>query len=108
FDWQWARSVAGPDTLFGGARPFFTLVFIALGLFGAWTHYRRDCTSWAYVAVLFATLSAGLIFYLNFRYGYSYARDRFPGIEFHEVRERDYFYIVSFSVWGVWMGIGLA
>ncbi|HLU24074.1 MAG TPA: DUF2723 domain-containing protein, partial [Longimicrobiales bacterium] len=108
FDWQWARSVAGPDTIFGGARPIFTFVFLLIGLYGAWTHYRRDRTSWAYVAVLFATLSAGLIIYLNFKYGYSYGRARFPAIEFREVRERDYFYIASFSVWGVWAGIGLA
>jgi hypothetical protein len=25
-----------------------------------------------------------------------------------EVRERDYFFIVSFSLWGLWAGIGLA
>jgi hypothetical protein len=28
--------------------------------------------------------------------------------ELREVRERDYFFIVSFSVWGLWCGIGLA
>ena len=29
-------------------------------------------------------------------------------VELHEVRERDYFFIVSFSVWGLWAGIGIA
>jgi hypothetical protein len=29
-------------------------------------------------------------------------------MEWREVRERDYFFIVSFSFWGVWAGIGLA
>src|SRR5690606_31380479 len=33
FDWQWARSVAGPDTIFGGARPSFTFVFLLIGLY---------------------------------------------------------------------------
>jgi len=108
FDWQWARSIAGNDSLFGGVRPLVTLVFAGLGIYGAITHYRHDRRSWAYVAVLYATLSVALVFYLNFRYGYSYARDRFPGMEMHEVRERDYFFIASFSVWGVWAGIGLA
>ncbi len=108
FDWQWARSVAGNSSLFGGARPLFTLLFTALGVYGAWTHYRKDRSSWAYVAVLFLTLSLGLTFYLNFRYGYTWGtRGEIP-MEWREVRERDYFFIVGFSVWGVWAGIGLA
>src|SRR5690606_18714524 len=48
----------------------------------------------------------GLTFYLNFKYGYTW---NLPvPIEWREVRERDYFFIVGFSVWGVWAGIGLA
>jgi hypothetical protein len=96
--------VAGNLGWFGGLRPLFTLLFVALGALGAWTHWRRDRVSWAFVAVLFLTLSLGLTFYLNFKYGYTYppanGRDT-------EVRERDYFFIVSFSVWGLWAGIGL-
>jgi hypothetical protein len=108
FDWQWARAVAGAKTVFGGARPLFTLVFALLGLYGAWTHYKKDRTSWAYVATLFVTLSLGLVFYLNFKYGYSWpTRGQVP-MEWREVRERDYFFIVSFSLWGVWAGVGLA
>lgn len=105
FDWQWARSVNGLVSFFGGFRVLLTLLFTALGLFGAWTHYRRDRISWVYFALLFVTLSIGLTFYLNFRYGYSY-----PGVtrDMTEVRERDYFFIVSFSLWGLWAGIGLA
>ncbi|MGH7507660.1 MAG: hypothetical protein ACRELX_18555, partial [Longimicrobiales bacterium] len=112
FDWQWARGVAGNQSWFGGFRPLFTLLFVALGIFGAAAHYRRDRVSWAYVLALFFTLSAGLVFYLNFRYGYTYpfAPDPrtlgFP--EVREVRERDYFFIVGFSVWALWAGIGLA
>ncbi|HEX7049101.1 MAG TPA: DUF2723 domain-containing protein, partial [Longimicrobiales bacterium] len=108
FDWQWARSIAGNESVFGGVRPLVTLLFTALGLHGAWTHYRRDRASWAYIAVLFATLSLGLVFYLNFKYGYTWATDAAPSMEMHEVRERDYFFIVGFSVWGLWAGIGLA
>ena len=106
FDWQWARSVGGLQNWFGGARPLFTLLFIGLGLYGAARHYRADRPSWAYVAVLFVTLSFGLMFYLNFRYGYTYPSD--ASMEMREVRERDYFFIVGFSVWGVWAGIGIA
>jgi hypothetical protein len=48
----------------------------------------------------------GLVFYLNCSYGFS-----LPSLnptDIHEVRERDYFFIVSFSVWGLWAGIGIA
>jgi hypothetical protein len=104
FDWQWARSVAGNLSWFGGLRPLFTLLFVALGALGAWTHWRRDRVSWAFFALLLLTLSVGLTFYLNFKYGYTYPP---AGGRDTEVRERDYFFIVSFSLWGLWSGIGL-
>ncbi|HEX2166354.1 MAG TPA: DUF2723 domain-containing protein [Longimicrobiales bacterium] len=105
FDWQWARSVNGLSSFFGPVRVLFTLLFVGLGLFGAWSHFKRDRTSWVYFAILFVTLSIGLTFYLNFKYGFSH-----PGVTraVTEVRERDYFFIVSFSLWGVWAGIGIA
>ncbi|HEV2131727.1 MAG TPA: DUF2723 domain-containing protein, partial [Longimicrobiaceae bacterium] len=108
FDWQWARSVAGADPLFGGARPFLTLVFLLLGLLGARAHWGRDRSSAVLLGTLFLTLSVGLVFYLNFRYGYSITQERFPDPAMHEVRERDYFFLIGFSVWGLWAGIGLA
>jgi hypothetical protein len=105
FDWQWARSVAGNLSWFGGLRPLLTLLFVALGALGAWSHWRRDRVSWAFMFVLLLTLSVGLTFYLNFKYGYTYPP---AGGQNTEVRERDYFFIVSFSLWGLWAGIGLA
>src|SRR5688572_3447965 len=75
FDWQWARSVDGNRSVFGGLRPLITLIFTALGVFGAYTQFKRDRKSFLYVAVLFATLSLGLVIYLNFRYGYTYPVD---------------------------------
>ncbi|NJD09021.1 MAG: DUF2723 domain-containing protein [Gemmatimonadetes bacterium] len=104
FDWQWARSVAGNLSWFGGLRPLFTLLFVLLGAAGAWTHWRRDKSSWAFFAVLFVTVSLGLTFYLNFKYGYTYPPANGQNTE---VRERDYFFMVSFSLWGLWAGIGL-
>jgi hypothetical protein len=107
FDWQWARMVNGLRSWFGFPRPLFTLAFLLLGFYGAWTHWKRDRISAAYVGLLFLTLSAGLTFYLNFRYGYTYPLGgQFS--ELREVRERDYFFICGFSLWGVWAGIGLA
>jgi hypothetical protein len=57
------------------------------------------------VAVLFFTLSFGLVYYMNFRYGYMQAQ--VMGYPDSEVRERDYFYLITFSVWGLWVGVGL-
>ncbi|HEY0304835.1 MAG TPA: DUF2723 domain-containing protein, partial [Longimicrobiales bacterium] len=106
FDWQWGRSISGNRAWFGGARPLVTVLFIFLGIFGAIQHFKRDRKSFWYFFTLVATLSFGLTFYLNFRYGYSIPLD--VPVEAREVRERDYFFIVSFSLWGVWTGIGIA
>lgn len=107
FDWQWARGIDGDSVLFGKARAPFTILFIVLGVFGMVEHYRRDKASWAYMASLFAVLSVGLTYYLNFKYGYSIpAPVNDP--ELHEVRERDYFFVAGFSVWGLLAGVGIA
>jgi hypothetical protein len=107
FDWQWARSLDGSATVFAKLRLPFTMLFTGLGVWGAIEHARRDRASFIYLATLFGTLSVALVYYLNFKYGYSLlapAADR----ALHEVRERDYFFIVSFSVWGLWAGMGIA
>jgi hypothetical protein len=108
FDWQWSRTLQGTQTLFAMARLPFTLLFTTLGLYGAVEHFKRDRASWWYLATLFATLSVALVYYLNFKYGYSIADPLGGDPELHEVRERDYFFIVSFSVWGLWAGMGVA
>ncbi|MBW3555165.1 MAG: DUF2723 domain-containing protein [Gemmatimonadetes bacterium] len=108
FDWQWGRSVGGAEPVLGGARPLVTLLFLLLGSLGLRTVMRRDRPAGEYLLVLFLTLSLGLVFYLNFRYGWSIGWDAFPAAEDHEVRERDYFFLVGFSVWGLCAGIGLA
>ena len=107
-DWQWARSVAGMDPLFGGARPLITLVFLLLAGMGARSHWRSDRTSAAALGTLLVTLTLGLVVYLNFKYGYTIATDRLPQAAMHEVRERDYFFLVGFSVLGLWVGLGVA
>ena len=121
FDWQWARGLSPNDVLFGNSRLALTALFIGLGVFGLAEHYRRDRASWLYLISLFGVLSAGLVFYLNFKYGYSMpnlegdelqrAMDRIGALtpdQVKEVRERDYFFVVGFSVWGLVSGIGIA
>lgn len=107
FDWQWARSVQGTVSYLAAGRLPITFLFLALGAWGAWEHYRRDRKSFAYLATLFAMLSFGLVFYMNFRYGYGQAPALGLGISDSEVRERDYFYLISFSLWGLWVGVGI-
>lgn len=99
FDWQWARPLLPP------ARHLVTAIFLALGLVGLWRHARGDPDSFIYFAVLLFTVTLLLIYYLNFKYGYSQA----PGLplEAHEVRERDYFFILSFNLWGLYAGMGV-
>ncbi len=106
FDWQWSRSLSGTDVLFGNTRLPVTLLFTGLGVVGAAEHLRREKRSGLYLLTLFGTLSAGLVLYMNFKYGYSLASPK-SDPTLHEVRERDYFFIVSFSVWGLWVGMGL-
>ena len=121
FDWQWARSLSPTDSVFGRARIPLTALFIGLGIFGILEHYRRDRVSWVYLISLFGVLSGGLVYYLNFKYGYSMplpegdelaqameaSQARTPR-DLAEVRERDYFFVVGFSVWGLMAGIGIA
>ena len=99
FDWQWAR------TLNPGGRAFVTLFFLALGFVGLWRHWKGDPDSFWYFATLLVTVTAVLIYYLNFKYGYS-MNPEIP-IAQHEVRERDYFFIVSFNLWGLYVGMGI-
>ena len=107
FDWQWARALAGAQPLLAAARLPFTMVFTGLGIWGSIEHLKRDRSSFLYVLTLFGTLSVGLVSYLNFKYGYSVPAPESVPLSGHEVRERDYFFIVSFSMWGLWAGIGI-
>src|SRR5439155_1403218 len=100
FTWQFGR-----DWLPGIGRALAVL-FGALGLLGARRHWRADRRAAVAMTTLILTLSVALVFYLNFKWGYSQAFGG-PGLE-HEVRERDYFFIASFAAWGVWGGRGAA
>ena len=100
FDWQWAR------TLPIGVRGLVTMLFLTLGIVGLVRHAKGDLDSFVYFATFLFTITVLLIFYLNFRYGYT----TYPDIPLdrREVRERDYFFIFSFNVWGLYAGMGLA
>src|SRR6184192_1078208 len=100
FTWQWGRDWAT------GIRGALAVVFAFVGSLGAYRHWKADRRTAIAMTALMATLTLLLIFYLNFKYGYSQRSDLPQGL--HEVRERDYFFIASFALWGVWVGMGLA
>ena len=101
FDWQWARGL-------GPVRAAVTVLFLSLGVRGALAQRRSDRAGWWLLLVLFLVTGLGLVVYMNFRPGFSVGYDRYPEPQDHEVRERDYFFVVSFVVWGLWAGIGAA
>ncbi|HTI62911.1 MAG TPA: hypothetical protein VL524_05330, partial [Gemmatimonadaceae bacterium] len=101
FKWQWIRD-AHDDHVF--AQALFAAAFLVLGLIGGWVHYQRDRRSFWYFGSLMFTMTLLLIYYLNFKLGAS--QDPSSPAP-HEVRDRDYFFIWSFSAWGVWAALGL-
>ena len=106
FEWQWARGL-DPRGAPSPIRFPFTLLFFGLGATGLWAAWKSDRTIFTYLAVLIATLTLGLVIFLNFRFGYSLSPEITDSLQ-HEVRERDYFFIAGFLVWGSLAGIGLA
>jgi len=100
FSWQWGRDWAA------GVQQGLAILFGGIGLLGAWRHWKADKRSAMAMTALIVTLVPILVFYLNFKYGFSQYPDR-PSLP-REVRERDYFYIASFAIWGIWVAMGLA
>jgi hypothetical protein len=106
FNWQWARSL---DGMLGPlpVRTLVTMLFASLGLRGLFAQRREDRAAWWLLFVLWLVTGFGLVAYMNFRPGYDRWFDLWPQAADHEVRERDYFFVVSFIVWGIWAGMGL-
>jgi hypothetical protein len=107
FDWQWAKSIRG---MLGPlpVRTLVTLVYASLGLRGLFAQRRSDRAAWWLMFLLWLVTGPGLVAYMNFRPGNARWFDVWPAASEHEVRERDYFFVVSFIVWGIWAGIGMA
>ncbi|HEX6057856.1 MAG TPA: DUF2723 domain-containing protein [Gemmatimonadaceae bacterium] len=103
FEWQWLRDADGNVP---GLQRALAFVFLALGLYGGVLHWQRDRRTFWYVGTLVFTVTLGLIYYLNFKYGFSQAPELGDAVP-REVRDRDYFYLWSFSTWGIWAGLGL-
>jgi hypothetical protein len=106
FDWQWANGVTAMAGWFP-LRTIGTLLFTGLGLRGLLVQRRTDKSTWWLLFMLWLVTGLGLVVYMNFKPGFSMAYDQYPDSGNHEVRDRDYFFVVSYTVWGLWAGIGL-
>src|SRR5690348_4289715 len=109
FTWQWGHDLRQ------SYEAALAVVFGVLGVLGAIRHWYANRRHAIAMTVLMLTLTILLISYLNFKYGFSWdaskptcgpvpTGDCIP----REVRERDYFFICSFALWGIWVGMGLA
>ncbi len=98
FTWQFARD-------WGRLSGVATAVFAVLGLSGLAALWKSDRRAGLAGIALLGTLSVGLVFYMNFKYGFSQYPDQanLP----REVRERDYFFVGSFAVFGAFIACGL-
>ena len=98
FAWQFAHDLDIP------IRRGLAVVFGGLGLLGGLRQWQRDRRGAIAMISLMVTVVILLVFYLDFKYGFSIR----PGENLlREVRERDYFFIASFLLWGVWVAVGL-
>jgi hypothetical protein len=118
FKWQWMRDSEGNRPFVQSLVAAGMLMLGAFGLFalrgrllaqtpetdGPPAHPRA--VFW-YFAALTATFTVALIYYLNFRYGWSQRPDLGDTVP-REPRDRDYFFMWTFSLWGLLAGLGFA
>jgi hypothetical protein len=105
FKWQWLRDAHSEHP---ALQNVLGALFLMMGLIGGWVHYQRDRRSFWFFGALMLSATLLLIFYLNFKYGATQPAPPQVTLEGKEVRDRDYFYLWSFSAWGVWAALGLS
>jgi len=103
FRWQWLRDPLGNNP---AIQNMVATLFLLLGGLGGYVHWKRDRRSFSYFGPLMFMVTLALIYYMNFKYGSSQAPDLGESVP-REVRDRDYFYLWSFSALSVWIALGL-
>jgi hypothetical protein len=104
-DWQVALST-GPTVLPSVLRSLGTALFLWLGYAGAVQHWKSDRRTWNALMLLLISGTIGVMVYLNLRAGPSIGYGILPADITREARERDYFFVFGFWVWGLWAGMG--
>jgi hypothetical protein len=121
FKWQWWRDA---NNRFASGQSLVAAFMLVVGLFGlasiresvpaATDNGPRSrnpkpnpwfSPAFAYFAVLTTCFTVALIYYLNFRYGFSQSPE-LTTVD-REPRDRDYFYMWTFSLWGLLAGLGI-
>jgi len=93
--WQWfnvetlTRWFSVPANVF---KMLGSLIVGVLGLFGAFFHARGNKHSFYYFLSIIICTTVLMVFVMN--------------ISDAEVRDRDYFFVVGYNMWAIWMGIG--
>jgi hypothetical protein len=103
FKWQWLRDSHGVQP---SVQTMLAMGFFLLGVLGGFTHWKYERASFWFFGPLVVTVTLALVYYMNFKYGASQAPE-LAGVA-REVRDRDYFYLWSYSTWSVWAALGLA
>ena len=103
FKWQWLRDAYNENP---GVQNGLAVFFFILSVLGGWMHFKKDRRSFLFFGPLIFTMTFVLIFYLNFKYGHSQSPELGESVN-REVRDRDYFYLWSFSALSVWAALGL-
>jgi hypothetical protein len=101
--WQWFRDANHSAPLL---QALLALGALLLAAGGGWAQWKHDRGGFLVMGTVIGTVTVLLVFYLNFKYGFSQAVGLGDSVE-REVRDRDYFFIWSFSAIGLWMGLGL-
>lgn len=104
-DWQFAIGLS-PHTRFSPLRFLVSLVYVGLGVAGAAEHRARHRPSWRGMLLLLLSGTVGAAAQLNLKAGPSMGYGILPADALHEARERDYFFVLGFWVWGAWAALG--
>ncbi len=83
---------------------FGTYMYVLIGLWGMYVHFKKDKESFWLFFILFILLSFGLVFYLNHEFSPS---DPNPAHQPREPRERDYFWGASFFLFMFYVFMGI-
>jgi hypothetical protein len=115
FKWQWMRDAKGEHPF---SQSLIAATMLVLGVAGVAGLYarrtqrartdtdRREAAIFWYFAPLAFLFTIALVYYLNFRYSWN-QNPELGNMVTREPRDRDYFYMWTFSLWGMLAGLGL-